>query len=95
MTKMTEWMRAASTKEQFELAKRAKTSRQYLYVLSNDRSRNTREAQPGLAARIEKSAEALRLKNPALPVLLRTDLNRDCRNCEYAKACQAAHGVKS
>lgn len=89
MTKMTEWMRAASTKEQFELARRAKTSRQYLYVLSNDRSPNTREAQPDLAARIEKAAAHLHGKNPALPVVLRTDLNQDCRNCEYAKACQA------
>lgn len=88
MTKMTEWMRLASTKEQHELARRAKTSRQYLYVLSNDRSPHTREAQPELAARIEKASVHLNRKNPNLPVVMRTDLNQACRNCEYARRCQ-------
>lgn len=94
MTVMKDWMQKASTKEQLELARRAKTSRPYLYVLSNDASGHSREAQPLLAARIERASMAMREKNPKLPPILRTDLNSACRQCEYAKRCQAA-GAKA
>ncbi len=36
MTVMRQWMRAATTDEQQELAVKAGTSRQYLYVLAAD-----------------------------------------------------------
>jgi hypothetical protein len=88
MNKMQEWMHKASTKEQQELARRAKTSRPYLYVLSNDKSNHSREAQPLLAARIERASLAMRERNPKLPPILRTELNSACRQCEYAKMCQ-------
>lgn len=80
-------MQKASTKEQQELARRAKTTRPYLYVLSNSTSEHSREARPSLAARIERAVLVMRGKNAKLPVVNRTDLNTDCRNCEYAKAC--------
>jgi hypothetical protein len=88
--KLKDWMRTASTKEQQELARRAKTSRPYLYVLSNQASNHAREARPSLAARIERATVVMRSRNPKLPLVLRTDLNTDCRNCEYAKTCAAA-----
>lgn len=87
MNRLREWMRAASTKEQSELARRAKTSRAYLYVLSNNDSVHSREPRPSLAARIEKASGVMRLKNPKLPAVTRVELNTDCRNCEYARAC--------
>lgn len=87
MNAMRDWMQKASTKEQLELAKRAKTSRAYLYVLSNGSSAHSREARPALAARIERVTHALWMKNPSLPVVLRTDLNADCHNCSFAKQC--------
>lgn len=92
MSKIRDWMQRASTKEQQELARRAKTSRAYLYVLSNSQGNYTREARPALAARIEKGTLAMRDKNAKLPPVMRTDLNTDCRNCEFAKKCM---GVKS
>lgn len=84
---MRVWMQRASTKEQQELARRAKTSRAYLYVLANQESEHSREARPSLAARIERASLAMREKNPKLPPVLRVELNRDCRQCEYAKKC--------
>jgi len=92
VNKLKQWMQQASTKEQQELARRAKTTRPYLYVLSNATSEHSREARPSLAARIERAIVAMRAKNPKLPVVTRTDMNTDCRNCEYAKACQIAKG---
>lgn len=91
--KLKTWMHLASTKEQQELARRAKTTRAYLYVLANSTSEHSREARPVLAARIERASLAMREKNPKLPPVLRTELNTDCRNCEYAKACQAQRGA--
>lgn len=84
------WMQKASTKEQQELARRAKTSRAYLYTLSNQNSEHSREARPSLAARIERASLAMREKNPKLPPVMRVDLNRDCNQCEYARKCLAA-----
>lgn len=91
--KLKTWMHAASTKEQQELARRAKTTRAYLYVLANSTSEHSREARPSLAARIERAVVAMREKNAKLPVVTRTDLNTDCRNCEYAKACAINKGA--
>jgi hypothetical protein len=90
MSAMKLWMRAASTKEQQELARRAKTSRAYLYVLANTTSEHSREPRPSLAARIERASVVMREKNPKLPVVPRVSLNSDCRNCEYAKTCMGA-----
>lgn len=90
MTALKIWMQKASTKEQQELARRAKTSRAYLYVMANQDSQHSREPRPRLAAKIEHATVAMREKNPKLPPVLRTDLNSDCRQCEYARKCLAA-----
>lgn len=91
--KLKVWMAAASPKEQGEMAKRAKTSRAYMYAIANsgrDASRADsakRRVSPELAGRMERASITLREKNPKLPALLRPDLSPTCAGCEYAKRC--------
>lgn len=82
------WMRAASTVEQEELARRAGTSRAYLYAMANPSAKYHREPRPELAIRIEHaSAEMRRESKGRLPYVLRTDLNKHCRECKFAQKC--------
>lgn len=91
--KLKAWMAAATPKEQLEMARRAKTSRAYLYAIANsgrDASRADsakRRVSPELAGRMEKASVAMREKNTKLPALLRPDLSPTCAGCEYAKRC--------
>lgn len=87
MSQMKAWMRLASPEEQALLAKEAGTSRAYLYHLANDDAAYGRGASPELAARLEKAAGPINAANPRLPRLLRTDLARACRACEFARKC--------
>jgi len=92
LTTMKLWMQAASPEQQFELAKRAETSRQYLYQLAG----GFRDASPALARKIE-AASALMHKETRgkLPKIYRTDLNPDCRACDFAQKCLGAAAVAS
>lgn len=69
------------------LAKAADTSRSYLYHLANDKSSYGRYASPELARRLEVAAVGINALNPRLPRLLRTDLAKACRDCEFARKC--------
>lgn len=80
MTPLKHWMTIATTAEQTKLAKLAKTSRGYLYQLSNGH----RDASAELAGRLQRAALQLKQANPALPVLHRIDLCAACGRCEYA-----------
>lgn len=92
MTSMKLWMQAASTVQQFELAKRAQTSRQYLYHLAG----GFRDASPELAQRIEKaSVEMSKETRGKLPKIYRTDLNAACRGCEFAQKCLGPAAIAS
>lgn len=92
MSSMKVWMQAADPTQQFELAKRAETSRQYLYHLSG----GFRDASPALAQRIERAALAMHKETRGkLPKVYRTDLNRDCRQCEFAAKCLGQAAVAS
>lgn len=92
MSSMKAWMQAASPTQQFDLAKRAETSRQYLYHLAG----GFRDASPALAQRIERAALAMHKESKgALPKVYRTDLNRDCRACEFAQKCLGPAAVVS
>ena len=82
MNAMKLWMTAATTAEQSALARRARTSRAYLYQLAV----GDRVASAELARRLELAAETLAAKNPALPSLGRESLCPACGRCEYAKA---------
>lgn len=91
------WMRAATTAEQDDLAARAGTSRSYLYHLSADPDKAyARDADPELAARIETaSLELQKETNGALPPIYRTDLNKACRQCQFAQKCLGPIAVRS
>ena len=92
LTSMKLWMQAASTEQQFELAKRAETSRNYLYHLAG----GFRDASAELAQRIEKaSAEIHKETRGKLPKIYRTDLNNACRQCDFAQKCLGAAAVAS
>lgn len=79
MNKLKQWMKAASTAQQEQLAKMANTSRKVLYHTSS--GRNTSAAK---AILIEKAAA--RVKGAvALPQIKRTDLCATCRKCDYAR----------
>lgn len=87
------WMRFATTTEQSELAKQARTSREYLYQLGN----GVRAASPEIAGRIEAAAKKLRrLSKGRLPILTRADLSPVCGGCPYAMKCtgEKKHGGK-
>lgn len=82
------WMRAASTTEQEELARRSGTSRAYLYALANPNTKYHREARPELAIRIEHAAHDMHKESQKrLPRVLRTDLSTPCRECKFAQRC--------
>lgn len=83
-TAMHAWMREASTEQQIDLARRAGTSRAYLYMLGNGH----RAASPALAAEIERvTAEMYKETGGRLQRLYRTDLAHECRGCEFARRC--------
>ncbi len=86
------WILAATPAQQTDLAIRAGTSRQYLYHLSS----GFRDASPGLAARLEAASLAMSNEtNGKLPRVYRTDLNIDCRNCDFAAKCLGAVATTS
>lgn len=81
---LKKWMKLATAREQADLAKRARTSREYLYQLSN----GVREASPEIAGRIETAAEKIRQKSDGrLPGITRAELSPVCGGCPYAKKC--------
>lgn len=91
-TKLKAWMAAATAKEQQTLATLAGTSRAYMYTVANASSTkrqasSKRIISSDMAGRMAHAAADLRLVNPALPELLRTDLSPTCGDCEYAKRC--------
>lgn len=90
-------MKLATTEQQEALATLAGTTRTYLYHLSADSDKAyARDAEPGLAARIEKASFELRKQTRgALPRIYRTDLNKACRACEYAAKCLGPVAIRS
>jgi hypothetical protein len=92
MTVIKKWMQAAKPEEQFDLARRAETTRSYLYHLAG----NFRDASPDLAARLEHATAAMHKESGGrLPRLYRTDLNESCRKCEFAQKCLGSKAVAS
>lgn len=96
MNQLKTWLAAASGPEQEELARRAGTSRQYLYKLANSTKGYARTAKAGLAAAIEQATAAMNRESKArLPRVYRTDLNTDCRACPYAQKCLGEAAIAS
>lgn len=88
MNQMRVWMQAASPNEQAKLAQLSGTTIGTLHQISGSyRTGGTPTVRSGLAGRIQSAANDLRKKNKLLPVVLRTDLSPECRDCDYAKHC--------
>jgi transcriptional regulator with XRE-family HTH domain len=78
------WMLAASPATQERLAAAIGTSRAYLYQWSNGH----REPEALTAAKIEHETRAIHEETGGfLPIVLRTEVNTACANCEFAKQC--------
>lgn len=77
MSVFKQWMEAATTAEQAELARLARTSRQYLYHIAADKhARYKRVPRRGLAQRLADGCEVLRRASKGrLPKVLPSDLN--------------------
>lgn len=88
MNQMRLWMQSASPNEQIKLAELAGTTIGTLHQIAGSyRTHGNPTIRSGLAGRIQSAANELRRKNKLLPVVLRTDLSPECRDCEYAKHC--------
>lgn len=84
MDAIKNWMLLATADEQSELAKLAKTTRNYLYQLASDQ----RTSKPRLAGRIAEASVKMHKKSrKRLPILTRADLVPDCAECPYAQKC--------
>ena len=79
----------ATPSEKKDFAQRVGGSYQYLvYHLPKTERKGWREPNPELAARIEEVTEAMaRESGGRLPRVYRTELNRACRGCRFAKRC--------
>lgn len=81
---LTKWMDRATTAQQEELARRASTTRGYLYQLA----KGTRRISAEVAGRIEEAAEAM-AEEQTIPSFLPRDLLADtCATCPYALRCR-------
>lgn len=90
------WMRAATADEQELLARRAGTTRAYLYFLANGDKPYGRDAAPELAAAIEREAMAMaKASNGRLPEIYRTDLSPVCAGCDFAAKCLGSKAVRA
>lgn len=100
MNQLKIWMTAATAEEKAALADLADTSVGTLNQIAGGyRSNGDASVRAGLARKLEKAAATLNRRNQSLPVLLRTDLSPECRECDFAKKClgdrAAASGFNS
>lgn len=92
ITPMKAWMSSATVDEQSALAKRAGTSRGYLYQLAGGH----RQASADLGAAIERETRVMhRASKGRLPIVYRTDIVPACRACEFAQKCLGERAVVS
>jgi DNA-binding transcriptional regulator YdaS (Cro superfamily) len=92
MSVFKHWMRAATPEEQDILAKRAGTTRAYLYHISSE----IRQASPELASAIERATAAMHTESKGrLPKIYRTDLSKACAACDFAQKCLGAAAVRA
>ena len=97
MENLKVWLRLATPEEREQLASAAGTSVNYLYQLAAGTETDyKRYATSETAIKIEKGAAALtEASNGRLPTLLRTDMSRACRDCEFAERCLGSLAVAS
>lgn len=86
------WMAAASPQEQEDLAEHLETSRNVLYQYSGE----FRQMSPSRAKMVEEFTLRLHRETKGrLPKVYRTDVNTDCRQCDFAQRCLGAAAVAS
>ena len=86
------WMEAASVQEQEDLAEFLETSRNVLYQYSGE----FRSMSPSRARMVEEFTLRLHKDTKGrLPKVYRTDVNTDCRGCDFAHRCLGAAAVVS
>lgn len=92
-----QWMRAATTAEQHELAAFVGTAHTYLYHWASDESAYYhRKPEADTAAKIEAFTLELNATSKGrTPVVYRTDLVTACRNCVFAQRCLGARALAS
>ena len=92
MNALKRWMEAATPEQQEDLAEHLETSRNVLYQYSGE----FRNMSAGRAREIEEFTLRLHKETKGkLPKVYRTDLNADCRACDFAQKCLGAAAVAS
>lgn len=88
MNSMRKFLRAASQDEVARVAELAQTTVGTLNQIAGSyRTSGNPQVRSGLAGRIQSAVAEVRRTNKALPVVLKTDLAPECRDCEYARKC--------
>lgn len=88
INQMRHFLREASNDEILSVASLAKTTVGTLNQIAGSyRNNGQPQVRSGLAGRIQNAVAEVRRKNKSLPVVLRTDLSSECRECEYAQRC--------
>lgn len=96
MNQLRIWMHTASVEEREALADLAGTTVGTLNQIAGGyRTGGVAAVRSGLARKLEKAAIVLNKRNKALPMLLRTDLSPECRECEFAQKCLGDKAVLS
>lgn len=88
INQMRAFLHAASNDEVAEVATLAGTTPGTLNQIAGSyRTEGKPQVRSGLAGRIQNAVADVRRKNKALPIVLKTDLSSECRECEYAQKC--------
>lgn len=85
MSALSQFMQAANAAQQEALARKAGTSRSYLYQLAA----GDRTASAELAADIERASHVVRRGAGSLPIVPREQLCPACAKCEFLEAARA------
>lgn len=88
MNQLRLWMQSANPDEREALAELAGTTVGTLNQIAGGyRTGGAASVRSGLARKLEKAAIVLNKRNKELPLMLRTDLSPECRECEFAQKC--------
>lgn len=96
MNQLRIWMTAATQDEKVALADLAGTTVGTLNQISGGyRTNGEANVRSGLARKLEKAAQVLNKRNKNLPIMLRTDLSPECRECDFAQRCLGDKAIMS
>ena len=88
MNQLRIWMQQASPEEREVLASLADTTVGTLNQIAGGyRTNGAAVVRAGLARKLEIAAKVLNRRNKELPLIVRTDLSPECRECDFAQKC--------